>query len=622
VQRALPHDKFIVVFADTTMELDDTYRSIELAQERWSDINWHTARSHLSAPESWNMIGAPAQKLRWCCAVHKTVPQVLLIKNLVKKDRFKTLVYVGVRAEESEARSQYEDISESKKHVMQTGCYPILEWNTSELFVYILSNNLLLNNAYKKGLTRAGCIFCPMSSNWSFMVNGHTRKDKTNEYVNVIEQQLNQKFSTQDMKKKYFQDVQWKYRFNGRDIRNGNNKYIETADDGKTTIFLMQPSSQWETWISTIAMLHRETEQVYSLEYKSIHLRLYCEKFDTSVKITFETLEKTQVSIRLMHLIRNAFYKAAYCIGCKACEVECPTGAIRFIDGKITIKGCVHCENCLERTKGCIVAESHTIPIGGTNMTKKSIAAYQTRGLRQDWLDLYFELGADFWGNDRLGKNMFLSFKTWIKEAGLINGLSKTLLGEKLSVLGVNNILVWSTIFNNLAYESTLINWYVKALDAFQPYDNLTLKLLLGEQYSISVKDSGIASLKETLKVSPIGKVLGVGECELKGNTVISITKTTWHNPEPLAILYSLFKFAEASDRYYSFTLTDLLADSPERSGISPAKLFNISRETLQQILFQLSYDYSGFVKVVFNKDLDNIYLNSEKTALDVAGLF
>jgi phosphoadenosine phosphosulfate reductase len=144
VQRALPHDKFIVVFADTTMELDDTYRSVELAKERWSDINWHTARSHLSAPESWKLVGAPAQKLRWCCAVHKTVPQVLLIKNLVKKDRFKTLVYVGVRAEESEARSQYENISESKKHVMQTGCYPILEWNTSELFVYILSNNLLL----------------------------------------------------------------------------------------------------------------------------------------------------------------------------------------------------------------------------------------------------------------------------------------------------------------------------------------------------------------------------------------------------------------------------------------------------------------------------------------------
>lgn len=622
VHRALPHDQFIVVFADTTMEMDDTYRSVELAKERWNDIRWYTARSHLTAPESWNLIGPPSQKMRWCCSVHKTVPQVLLIKELVKKDRFKTLVYVGVRAEESEARSQYDDISESKKHVMQTGCYPILDWNTSELFVYILSNNLLLNDVYRKGLTRAGCIFCPLSSNWSFMLNGNTRKEKTDEYVNAIEKQLNQVFLADDTKEKYFNDVQWKFRLNGRDIQSGDNRFIETVENGNTSIIIRQPSSFWETWMSTIGNLHRESDQTYLLEYRSLNLRLFVETSETLVKITFKTLDKTQISIRLMHLLRNACYKAAYCIGCRTCEVECPAGAIRFKDGKVIIAGCVHCEKCLDRTKGCILAESHTIPIGGINMTKKGLAAYQTRGFREDWLNLYFELGSDFWGSDRLGKNMFLSFKVWLREAGLINGLSITPFGEKLSTLGANNILVWAAIFINLAYESTLINWYVKAVDAFQPYNNTTLKLLLGDQYSVSVKESAIASLKETLKTSPIGQVLGAGHCEMKGNTVVSITKSVWENPEPLAILYSLYKFAEASDRYHSFTLTDLLADSTDRPGISPAKLFNISRETLQRILFQLSHDHNNFIKVVFNKDLDNIYLNGEKTSLDIVELF
>lgn len=622
IHRALPHDRFIVVFADTTMEMDDTYRSVELAKERWNDIRWYTARSHLTAPESWNLIGPPSQKMRWCCSVHKTVPQVLLIKELVKKDRFKTLVYVGVRAEESEARSQYDDISESKKHVMQIGCYPILDWNTSELFVYILSNNLLLNDVYRKGLTRAGCVFCPLSSNWSFMINGNTRKEKADEYVNVIEKQLNQVFLTDDIKIKYFHNVQWKYRLNGRDIRSGDNRFIETVENGNTSIIIRQPSSLWKTWISTIGNLHRESDQTYLLEYRFQNLRLYVETSETFVKITFKTLDKTQISIRLMHLLRNACYKAAYCIGCRACEVECPAGAIRFKDGKVIIAGCVHCEKCLDRAKGCIVAESHTIPIGGINMTKKGPAAYQTRGFREDWLNLYFELGSDFWGSDRLGKNMFLSFKVWLREAGLINGLSKTPFGEKLSKLGTSNILVWAVIFINLAYESTLINWYVKELDAFQPYDNTILKLLLGDQYSVSVKESAISSLKETLKASPLGQVLGVGHCEMKGNTVITITKSVWENPEPLAILYSLYKFAETSDRYFSFTLTDLLADSPERPGISPTKLFNISRETLQRILYQLSHDHSDFIKVVFNKDLDNIYLNNEKTSLDVVELF
>ena len=152
--------------------------------------------------------------------------------------------------------------------------------------------------------------------------------------------------------------------------------------------------------------------------------------------------------------------------------------------------------------------------------------------------------------------------------------------------------------------------------------NNSTLKLLLGEQYTASVKESAISSLKETFKSSPIGRVLGVGDYVIKGSIVTSISKSTWQNPEPLAILYSLYKFAEVLDRYYSFTLTDLVYDSPERTGISPVKLFNIHREHLQQVLLQLSHDYSDFIKVSFNKDLENINLNSEKSSLDIVDLF
>lgn len=622
VHRALPHDQFIVVFADTTMEMDDTYRSVELAKERWNDIRWYTARSHLTAPESWNLIGPPSQKMRWCCSVHKTVPQVLLIKELVEKDRFKTLVYVGVRAEESEARSQYNEISESTKHVMQTGCYPIHEWNTSELFVYILANNLLLNSGYRKGLSRAGCIFCPMSSNWSFTINGFSERKKTDLYVNLVEQLQNQSFSNMDHKEKFFNDVRWKYRLSGRDLKTGDNKLVETSENGNNIFLLLNPSSKWQTWVSTIGYLHQISEQVYTLEYNEKSIKIICERNGTSIKISFNAMENNQTSIRLMHLLRNALNKAAYCIGCKICEAECPVGAIKFINGVLSIEGCIHCSKCLDLPKGCIIAKSLSIPSGGTVMVNKSISAYYTRGFREDWLNLYFELGSDFWGSDRLGKNMFLSFKVWLREAGLLNGLSKTPFGEKLSELGASNILVWAAIFINLAYESTLINWYVKALDAFQPYNNTTLKLLLSDQYSVSVKESAIASLKETLKASPIGQVLGAGHCEMKGNSVVSITKSAWENPEPLAILFSLYRFAEASDRYFSFTLTDLLADSPDRPGISPAKLFNISRETLERMLYQLSHDHSDFIKVVFNKDLDNIYLSGEKTSLDVVELF
>lgn len=62
VQRALPHDKFHVLFADTTMELDDTYIAVDEAKRKWNDLNWHRAKADFDYKESWRKIGPPAEK--------------------------------------------------------------------------------------------------------------------------------------------------------------------------------------------------------------------------------------------------------------------------------------------------------------------------------------------------------------------------------------------------------------------------------------------------------------------------------------------------------------------------------------------------------------------------------
>ena len=68
--------------------------------------------------------------------------------------------------------------------------------------------------------------------------------------------------------------------------------------------------------------------------------------------------------------------------------------------------------------------------------------------------------------------------------------------------------------------------------------------VLLGDDYKKSTKDNAIASIKETLKYSPIGIELGLGNYEMKGRNIISITRTRWSN-DAQVILYSLYKFAE-----------------------------------------------------------------------------
>lgn len=620
VQRALPHDGFKVVFADTTMELSDTYLAIEKARERWKTLDWHIAKSHMDAKETWEEIGPPAEKMRWCCSIHKTAPQVLLIKELVGKEKFKTLVYVGIRAEESDARSTYDMVSDSKKHIMQTSCCPILEWNTSELFLYMLDNDLLLNNSYRKGLTRAGCVFCPMSSNWSFLINSKINTDETFRFANMITEAYAKDFKDVKERNKFFFDRAWQARVNGRDITKGENKFIEVLGKTSSEFLLISPKTDWRVWMSTIGNLYSDDKINYDLEYKDIHLLFKVEEDINSIKFIFNNLYKTKTSIRLMYLFKNALYKAAYCISCKVCMVECPTGALRIENDSIEVRNCTHCESCLNREKGCFVAKSLSIS-GGNNMTKRNIAGYQTRGFRQDWLELFFDLGTDFWTNERMGKNMFLSFKVWLKEAGFINGTSPTAMCEILKKLGSDNINVWALIFINLSYESPLFNWFVKGISFELICDNDILRILLGDIYSPSVKDSAIASLKETMKSSPIGWTLGQGDCEMKGNSVVSITRTGWRNPEPLAILYSLYMFAEKSDNYYSFTLVDLLNDSSDRVGISPAQLFNIDKERLKQIMLILSHDYNDYIKISFTRDLENVTLNSQKTLQDVINL-
>ena len=69
--------------------------------------------------------------------------------------------FVGVRAHESVARSKYDYENFGKKQKGQYSYNPILEWTSAEVWLYIFSKKLVINEAYKKGNSRAGCLFCP-----------------------------------------------------------------------------------------------------------------------------------------------------------------------------------------------------------------------------------------------------------------------------------------------------------------------------------------------------------------------------------------------------------------------------------------------------------------------------
>jgi phosphoadenosine phosphosulfate reductase len=87
-------------------------------------------------------------------------------------------------------------------------------------------------------------------------------------------------------------------------------------------------------------------------------------------------------------------------------------------------------------------------------------------------------------------------------------------------------------------------------------------------------------------------------------------------------LLYGLLKFAEKCGDYKEFTLSALLNDDIERDGISPTRIFGLSRDDVRPMLEGLSAKHPGFINASFTHGLDRITLAREKTSQDALDLF
>lgn len=152
VQRALPHNKFKVLFGDTGMEFPDTYDVVEAISQqcRENEIEFLRAKSELKPSDSWEMFGPPAVTNRWCCSVHKTGPQVVLLREYLGNRNFRGMAFTGIRGDESATRSEYDDVSLGKKVRGQYSCWMLMRQilentfrDTSWIMIYSIASSLL-----------------------------------------------------------------------------------------------------------------------------------------------------------------------------------------------------------------------------------------------------------------------------------------------------------------------------------------------------------------------------------------------------------------------------------------------------------------------------------------------
>lgn len=650
VQRALPHNKMKVLFGDTGMEFPDTYRVMDLIKGKCEElgIEYLRASSKLNTEQTWRLFGPPAVTNRWCCSVHKTSPQIMLLQEQTGNQGFTGMAFTGIRGDESVSRSEYDDVSYGSKHRGQYSCHPILEWNSAELFDYIYQENLILNDAYKKGNTRAGCLVCPMSSGKHEYLKAQCYPAEVDKLVEKIKSTTGKNFSEEELVR-FVDDGNWKTRKTGRELNFGQDKHLIETDKGKTVITVFHLNGRWKEWAKTIGEFIKLTDSDYTIDYKGKAYVVHFEQGQAGTIITFPNCGTAKDDIKFISLFRSVIIKSIYCVNCGVCAANCSTGCIDMSSGLTIGDACVHCYQCHDIHEHCLRYNSIRNKVGGEKKMK-GMDRYFSFGIRKNWMDLFFqdEGSADFWMSDGHGlvankkKDAFLNF---VKDAGLVE-YDKTLDGDKYTKnipttfaraafsIGSDSDVSWALMLCNLAYTSEF-NWFIKNIPAFQQITPDQMKYMLREVMEGDTKGLGKRNIADAFKIllvkTPFGSDLGLGHPDYEekvnasGNEVITMTafyRDSWSNPDPRVILYSLYKFAENCGDYYQFTLSRLLDHDVESYGISPTEIFNLDRAVMEKLLNGLAINYPDFITAQFNLDLDTITLNADKTSADVLALF
>ena len=561
VQRALPHNEFKVVFGNTNMEFPTTTELVQKLSRKCSDedIEFLEAASNMTSKESWNIFGPPARKVRWCCTVHKTAPVINMLSDKFANGKLRCVMITGVRGDESVSRSGYDEMSMGKKMAGQYSFHPILEWSSAEIYLYIYSQGLLLNDAYKYGFNRVGCIMCPNSSEKHEYIKRQCFPELVDEYCERITQNSAKDLSG-DNAKIFLETGGWKSRLSGRELKFSEEDRFqlnETPAHLKFSVNKLNPV--WKTWYKTMGIIEENSGEIM-LEYNGVWRKCRESEDENGGLIEIENLGNSKNSIEFIFLFKSVLAKSQYCIFCKTCVAECPHRNISMSDGKVTISDkCIKCHECLKILSGCLYYNS----IRGSKAMKslKGINKYLSVGVDAEWINSFIDDNSFEPGNRKT--DVMYGFMT---DAGIVAKRKLTSFGELITRMGTSDANSWALMLCNLAYTPAF-QWYIKNIPFNETYYERQLDIDMGEDTTKKAKSEFWNGFKTILDTNEAFKEIGLGipDITVKQTTagekksMNSLVRQPWQNPDPRVILYSLYKFAEACGDYYHFTLRRLL---------------------------------------------------------------
>lgn len=359
--KALSNPSVVHIFGNTTLEFPSTVEYAERYRQSHPmaifQVAQNTDQDFMTVCED---IGAPARMMRWCCSMFKTGPITRVINGLYRNQQI--LTFYGIRKSESVSRSKYnrvEDDAESVKIQQQTVASPIFFWKDIDIWLYILSEKLDFNAAYRLGYDRVGCWCCPNNNQRAQFLSRIYMPEKSKQWRDFLIR-FAKKIGKPDPEV-YVDSGKWKARQGGNGLPSAGDVKIKftncTSEDHAKIYRLVRPySDEFVGMFVPFGFIAPELgkkllHETIILDPKTNVPILSIQPFnqdgyDYAVKVrTMNVAGHDDLQRMVGYQIRK--YNA--CRKCLKCESLCRSGAISIVGDSYYIDPdkCVHCKKCM-----------------------------------------------------------------------------------------------------------------------------------------------------------------------------------------------------------------------------------------------------------------------------------
>lgn len=359
--KALSNPSLVHIFGNTTLEFPSTVAYAERYRENHPQAIFLTAKNEEQVfYDVCEDIGPPARMMRWCCSMFKTGPITRVINSLYRNQQI--LTFYGIRKSESVSRSKYnrvEDDAESVKIQQQTVASPIFFWKDIDIWLYMLSENVDFNDAYRLGYDRVGCWCCPNNNQRAQFLSRIYMPEQSKKWRNFLIDFA--KRIGKEGAEVYVDTGKWKARQGGNGLRAAGDvkikftnctteehakiyRLVRQFDDELVGMFVpfgrVAPELGKKLLHEVIVLDSRTNVPILSIQPFSQ------DDYEYAVKIrTMNVQDHDDLQRMVGYQIRK--YNA--CRKCLKCESICRAGAISISEDGYYIDPdkCVHCKMCM-----------------------------------------------------------------------------------------------------------------------------------------------------------------------------------------------------------------------------------------------------------------------------------